>query len=156
MIPHIVFHAPSDTYFPGQEVWGTRHKIPTSGITQPPVLGIALRSLYESAVVAAAGAQLDEALISRTRTLLRAAIRSHEWWLRARDPDVRGVVAILHPWESGSDNSPAWDEALARVPIHTTTVIKRKDTGHVDASMRPSDTDYMRFIHLVSDLCKCI
>ena len=27
MIPHIVFHAPSDTYFPGPDVWGTRHRI---------------------------------------------------------------------------------------------------------------------------------
>ena len=50
MIPHIVFHAPSDTYFPGPDVWGTRHRIPTSGITQPPVFGMALRHVHEAAV----------------------------------------------------------------------------------------------------------
>ncbi|NEJ83097.1 neutral trehalase, partial [Rhizobium leguminosarum] len=49
MIPHIVFHAPSDTYFPGPNVWRTRHAIPTSGITQPPVFAIALRKLHEAA-----------------------------------------------------------------------------------------------------------
>jgi glycogen debranching enzyme len=150
MIPHIVFHAPSDTYFPGPTVWGTRHGVPTSGITQPPVFGMALRRIHEAAVAGGlAGA--DE----RTRHLFQAALRSHRWWLSARDPDELGLVAILHPWESGSDNSPAWDDALARVPTATTTVIRRKDTGHVDASMRPRDEDYQRFIHLVDVYRDC-
>jgi glycogen debranching enzyme len=150
MIPHIVFHAPSDTYFPGPDVWGTRHRIPTSGITQPPVFGMALRHVYEAAV--ASGMADAE---GRTRALFQAALRSHRWWLEARDLEGLGLVAILHPWESGSDNSPAWDEALARVPTTTTTVIRRKDTGHVDASMRPRDEDYQRFIHLVDVYRDC-
>ncbi|KLK91368.1 neutral trehalase [Microvirga vignae] len=150
MIPHIVFHAPSDTYFPGADVWGTRHRIPTSGITQPPVFGMALRFIHDAAV--AAGRQ--DAL-ERTRPLFAAALRSHRWWMKARDPERRGLVAILHPWESGSDNSPAWDEALARVPTTTTTQIRRKDTGHVDAAMRPRDVDYQRFIHLVDTYRDC-
>jgi len=150
MIPHIVFHAPSDTYFPGPEVWGTRHRIATSGITQPPVFGMALRHVHEAAVKAGLPGA-DE----RTRVLFQAALRSHRWWLRARDPEGLGLVAILHPWESGSDNSPAWDVALARVPATTTTVIRRKDTGHVDASMRPRDEDYQRFIHLVDTYRDC-
>ncbi|MGO8388969.1 MGH1-like glycoside hydrolase domain-containing protein, partial [Rhizobium johnstonii] len=40
MIPHIVFHAPRETYFPGPNVWRTEQTIPTSGITQPPEVGI--------------------------------------------------------------------------------------------------------------------
>jgi len=144
MIPHIVFHAPSDTYFPGPEVWGTKHRVPTSGITQPPVFGMALRQLHESATAGGMPKAME-----RTRALFQAALRNHRWWLQARDPDGLGLVSILHPWESGSDNSPAWDKALARVPTTTKTVIRRKDTGHVDASMRPRDEDYQRFIHLV-------
>lgn len=150
MIPHIVFHAPSDTYFPGPDVWGTRHRIPASGITQPPVFGMALRHVHEAAL--ASGMVGTEA---RTRALFQAALRSHRWWHEARDPQGLGLVAILHPWESGSDNSPAWDEALARVSTTTTTVIRRKDTGHVDASMRPRDEDYQRFIHLVDAYRDC-
>jgi hypothetical protein len=150
MIPHIVFHAPSDTYFPGPDVWGTRHRIPTSGITQPPVFGMALRHVHEAAV---ANGMADAE--TRTKTLFQAALRSHRWWLEARDPGGLGLVSILHPWESGSDNSPAWDEALARVPTSTTTTIRRKDTGHVDASMRPRDEDYQRFIHLVDVYRDC-
>src|SRR5262249_23424670 len=52
-------------------------------------------------------------------------------------------------WETGSDNSPAWDAALARVPTTSSTPIRRKDIGHVAAAMRPSDVDYQRYIHLV-------
>ena len=47
------------------------------------------------------------------------------------------------------DNSPAWDAALARVPTQTATAVVRRDTMHVDAAMRPSQEDYLRFIHLV-------
>ena len=92
---------------------------------------------------------------ARTKALFQAALRSHRWWLAARDPEGLGLVSILHPWESGSDNSPAWDAALARVPTTTTTTIRRKDTGHVDASMRPRDEDYQRFIHLVDTYRDC-
>jgi hypothetical protein len=49
MVPHIVFHAPSDHYFPGPDVWGTRHVPPTSGITQPPVLATAVARLLDKA-----------------------------------------------------------------------------------------------------------
>lgn len=144
MIPHIVFHQPSDTYFPGPDVWRTSHAIPTSGITQPPVFAIALRKLHE--------ATGDRA---RTLPLYEAALKWHRWWYAARDPEGTGLVALLHPWESGSDNSPAWDIALARVPTTTDTPIVRKDTGHVDASMRPHDEDYKRFIHLVDTYAAC-
>ena len=152
MIPHIIFHQPSETYFPGPNVWNTdqRHsKNPsTSGITQPPVFGIALRFIYEMSI------GYDDAE-ARTLSLFHAALRSHRWWLTARDPEQRGLVAILHPRESGSDNSPAWDIALARVPTTTETEIHRQDTKHVNAAMRPQDMDYQRFIHLVEVYRRC-
>jgi hypothetical protein len=72
MIPHIVFHAPSDTYFPGPDVWGAQHSVPTSGITQPPVFGMALRCVHE----AAAEAGLPDAR-ERSRVLFQAALRHH-------------------------------------------------------------------------------
>jgi hypothetical protein len=127
MLPHIVCHLPSETYFPGPDVWKTDNCHPkkptTSGITQPPVFGTALRS--------------------------------HRWWIKARDPEKRGLVTILHPWESGSDNSPAWDEALARVPTTTKSEIRRQDTKHVNAAMRQRNVDYQRFIHLVEVYREC-
>ncbi|MEZ2128734.1 MULTISPECIES: neutral trehalase [unclassified Sinorhizobium] len=150
MIPHIVFHQPSDTYFPGPAVWRTRNAVPTSGITQPPVFAMALRNVYDAAK--ASGSPASD---SRTLALYEAALKWHRWWYRARDPEGTGLVALLHPWESGSDNSPAWDIALARVPTTTDTQVVRKDTGHVNADMRPRDEDYSRFIHLVDSYAAC-
>lgn len=140
MIPQIIFHAPSDTYFPGPDVWRTRHRIPTSGITQPPVFGMALAFISERA-----GTEYRP----RIAALYAAAMKNMRWWKSARDPDGTGMVATLHNWETGRDNSVEWDAPFARVPETTTTVIRRRDTGHVDASMRPTDADYRRYIHLV-------
>jgi len=142
MVPHIVFHAPSDQYFPGPDVWGTRHVPPTSGITQPPVLASAVARL----VATARDKGLAEA---KAAAIYPHLLANHRWWSRARDPHQTGLVAVLHPWETGMDNSPAWDTAFARVPTSTTTVVKRRDTSHVDAGHRPHDIDYQRFIHLV-------
>jgi glycogen debranching enzyme len=142
MLPHIIFHAPSDEYFPGPDVWGTHHHPATSGITQPPVLATSIRLLLESAKDTAEAE-------ARAASLYPRALALHRWWTEARDRQHSGLVAILHPWESGMDNSPAWDTALARVPASPSTPIKRRDTSHVHADMRPSQADYERYITLV-------
>jgi glycogen debranching enzyme len=142
LIPQIVFHAPSDDYFPGPDVWGVRRTPATSGITQPPVLATAVRHLWDTG--------RDRALAeANAASIYPALVRNHRWWQAARDPERRGLVATLHPWETGMDNSPAWDAALARVPMDTVTPIRRRDTAHVDAAMRPRGEEYQRFIHLV-------
>jgi hypothetical protein len=140
MIPQIIFHAPAESYFPGPEVWGTAHRISTSGITQPPVFAIALNFI-------AARAGREHRV--RIRRLIEVAAAYHAWFAKARDPGKTGLVGTLHNWETGRDNSPEWDEPFARVPDTPKTPIHRRDTGHVDAAMRPSDTDYRRYIHLV-------
>jgi len=142
LVPQIVFHAPSDDYFPGPAVWGIRRTPPTSGITQPPILATAVRRMWD-------GARDRAAAEARVAALYPPLLASHRWWKRARDPDDTGLVATLHPWETGMDNSPAWDTALARVPTETTRPVVRRDTAHVDASMRPRGEEYLRFIHLV-------
>lgn len=144
LIPQIVFHAPSDDYFPGSDVWGVRHDPPTSGITQPPVLATAARRVLD--------ASGDE---DRMAGIFPRLLRNHQWWEHARDPGKRGLVATLHPWETGMDNSPAWDTPLARVPTTTATAIRRRDTSHIDPAMRPHAEDYQRFIHLVDVFRDC-
>ncbi len=139
LIPQIIFHAPSDDYFPGPNVWQTGHTPETSGIPQPPVLATAVRNVL----------QLDPKGHTHMARIYPALLANHRWWAEARDPNGTGLVATLHPWETGMDNSPAWDAAMARVPTTTTTEIQRRDTGHIDASMRPKAEDYQRFIHLV-------
>jgi hypothetical protein len=61
----------------------------------------------------------------------------HRWFYKARDPNQTGVVAILHPWESGMDNSPAWDEPM-RFPVDDIPPYVRCDLNHVHPEMRPT------------------
>jgi hypothetical protein len=106
------------------------------------VLTTAIRRMHDTARDKSAAAASVAEMFPRL-------VRNHRWWQEARDPQGIGLVATLHPWETGMDNSPAWDAALARVPTETQTIIRRRDTFHVDPAMRPHVEDYQRFIHLV-------
>lgn len=142
MVPHIVFHQEDDGYFPGPDVWRTGRAVPTSGITQPPVAGFALRRLWERAD--------DPARVEpRLRALLPRVAAWHDWFARCRDPRGTGLVAIIHPWESGRDNSVDWDAALARVDPGGVMPFTRRDTQHADPAHRPTQAQYDRYVRLV-------
>ncbi len=142
LVPHIVFHEPSDSYFPGPEVWGTERPTPTSGITQPPVAGFAVRRLFDRA---RDGTQAQ----ARAAALLPKIARWHDWFFRCRDPEGSGLVAIVHPWESGRDNAIDWDVALERVPNEGVVPFVRRDTRHANPAHRPTQAQYERYIWLV-------
>lgn len=142
MVPHIVFHEPSDGYFPGPEVWGTGRPTPTSGITQPPVAGFVVRKLFDRA-------EDRELATARARELLPKVDAWHEWFYRHRDPAGEGLVAVLHPWESGRDNSVDWDEAFERVPTAGVAPYTRRDTQHADPAHRPTQAQYDRYLWLL-------
>ncbi len=137
MVPHIVFWDDAPSYFPGPDVWRTGGVTPpTSGISQPPVAATIVRRLAEIE-------QLPP------RSLYESLERWHRWWHRARDPDNRGVIAISHPWESGRDNLPDWDQPLHRVAPTLNGTYTRRDLDHVDSAMRPHKADYDRYLALV-------
>ncbi len=142
MVPHIVFHEHDDGYFPGPDVWRTGRPTPTSGITQPPVMGLVLEQLWQRS-------PQDETTRQRCVKLIEAADRWHAWFYRCRDPQQTGLVALLHPWESGRDNSIDWDAALAAVPVDHVEPYERRDTLHVDASQRPTKFEYDRYVALL-------
>ena len=140
-VPHIQFHHLSGDYFPGPEVWKAER---TTTITNPPVWALALHRLLE------AGA--DPAAL---RAALPAVDRSHAFYLAHRDPLSWGGVAVVHPWESGLDNSPAWDLPLSAVDPSTAPSFRRVDKDKVaDPSMRPSDDEYRRYIALVDQIAR--
>jgi len=142
MVPHIVFHEQSDQYFPGPDVWGTNRPVPTSGITQPPVAGFAAQRIFEGA----ANRGLAE---DRARRLLPKIDAWHKWFFANRDPEGEGLVAILHPWESGRDNSIDWDAPLSQVPTDGIGEYVRRDTQHADPAHRPTKDQYDRYLWLV-------
>ncbi|MFP5489662.1 MAG: MGH1-like glycoside hydrolase domain-containing protein [Acidimicrobiia bacterium] len=138
MVPHIVFHRPDDGYFPGPDVWRVDHAPPTSGISQPPVLASMARRVLDAD---------PEGGLPRLAALYPRLVASHRWWHDVRC--THGVAAIIHPWESGRDNSPAWDVGLADVDVSGVEPYERRDLDHVDASMRPSALDYDRYVAIV-------
>ncbi len=156
MIPHIVFSSGTD-YFPGPEVWGTDEvaakppNLQTSGICQPPVHALALGRVLEIAE-RAGGSAADEARDFARQAAPRLAAW-HRWLASARNPDDTGLVEIHHGWESGMDNSPRWDAAYAAVAAGQGTELRRHDVSVVsDASQRPTDAEYQRYLHLVAQM----
>ena len=95
-------------------------------------------------------AEVDDAIVD----LYPRLVAWHRWLHTARDPDGTGLVTIVHPWESGFDNSPRWDAALAAVdPGDPGPAMARPDLTHVaDPGERPTDLDYHRYLHLVDQL----
>jgi len=71
----------------------------------------------------------------------------HRWFVKYRLHD--GMVAITHPWESGRDNAVDWDDAMANVDGSGVGAYTRRDTSHVDPSMRPKKDDYDRYLAMV-------
>ncbi|MGV6849717.1 MAG: MGH1-like glycoside hydrolase domain-containing protein [Marinibacterium sp.] len=142
MVPHIIFHEIDRGYFPGPEVWDTGRPVPTSGITQPPVAGFAVRRIHDRA--------RDRDLArDRARRLLPRIHAWHQWFYANRDPSGTGLVAIIHPWESGRDNSVDWDAAFERVPTDGVHLFQRRDIQHANPEHRPTDEQYQRYIWLV-------
>lgn len=144
LVPHIVFWSQDDTYFPGPEVWATGRNPPTTGLTQPPL-------------PATAAARLFTADPDRQRAA--AAIRSlwprlMAWlaWIERARRGPHGACVVVHPWESGMDNSPSWDQPLSKVSEATDEQIERRDTATVAASERPSTREYRQYLGIVEGL----
>lgn len=144
-VPHIVFWQEDDGYFPGPQVWATGKAPPTSGITQPPVAATVVRRLWESAVAAGAAATFR----ARAERLFEQLLAWHRWFAEVRDPERRGVVVAMHPWETGRDNSPEWDAPGEPIDVSNVGEYTRRDTGHLDAKMRPTKIEYDRYLALV-------
>lgn len=142
MVPHIVFHVWNDGYFPGPDVWRTGRPVATSGITQPAVAGFSIRRLFERA-------KDRPQAEARARALLAKVDAWHRWFYETRDPAGEGLVAIIHPWESGRDNSIDWDAAFERVPTEGIEPYERRDLQHADPSHRPTRAQYDRYLWLV-------
>ncbi|MEO0676025.1 MAG: hypothetical protein AAFZ02_00580 [Pseudomonadota bacterium] len=137
MVPHILFHEDDPGYFPGPGVWNTGTTPPSSGITQPPVAATMARQVLAA----------DPARADRARALYPKILAWHRWFMANRLRD--GMVCVTHPWESGRDNCPDWDIGMAGVDGSGVGPYTRRDTGHVDASMRPTKEEYDRYVAIL-------
>ncbi|HEY5886719.1 MAG TPA: hypothetical protein VIT24_03275 [Acidimicrobiales bacterium] len=89
-VPHMTYHGD-----PGAraDFWG---RAGTSSITQPPVYGHAVADLVRR------GVAVPDEVVERATDGVRFLL-GH----RARTAD--GLVTVVHPWETGCDDSPRWD-----------------------------------------------
>jgi mannosylglycerate hydrolase len=150
LLPQIVFNPRFGMYFPGIDFWHADRSPDaprdrkTSGVVQPPIHATAVLCVYQHAKDKAAA----EEFLERTFPKLKAW---HEYLHRERDPRGEGLVYIRHPWESGMDNSPMWDQIMERLQLRPDQIpqYRRADTHFVAAGDRPLDAAYDRFAYLV-------
>lgn len=147
-IPHIAFNpaVADDAYFPGPSFWRSAAQpghppIDTSGLIQPPVHAVAA-----AAVMTGLGAEGD-VFAARVYPHL---VAQNAYLRQRRTVEALGLAAVAHPWETGMDNSPAWDQPLLAVPADFSvfTTYTRRDVEHAGEDERPTDEDYARYIHL--------
>ncbi len=145
------------SYRPGPADWGVTPQISgptalrTSGITQPPIVGLCLHDIFLKFSEAERAAHLSDFL-----NFSRGLRRFHAWLLAERDPRDEGLALCLHPWETGTDNSPAFDslnEAVRRYVRDSglrVDLFGRADTKHVAQEHRPTDRDYLAYFGLLA------
>jgi neutral trehalase len=105
MVPNMIF-TEAKNYHISPNMWNSKESIyapndvETSGITQPPMLAEAIVRI---------GSQL-KAVERRKwyRKVWPNLIAYHEWMYRERNPHAEGLVVLIHPWETGQDNTPPW------------------------------------------------
>jgi hypothetical protein len=147
-LPQIVFNPRrDDDYSPGASFWRSERipgspPVPTAGLIQPPNHAWAALLVH----------QADPAESRRRGFLERAYPRLAAWhaYLRVRRTGSSGLVHVLHPWESGMDNSPFWDAPLAAVAQDAGSDVPRPDLLHADASERPSNAEYGKYLALAA------
>ncbi len=148
MMPNIVM---SPGYKRDHNIWrswtnpNAPDYVDTTGITQPPMLAEAVLRIGQKL-------SLPE---RRTwyKTVFSALVQYHEWLHTDRDPHQEGLALLLHPWESGLDNTPPWMSELKthQMPVWIRVIDKlgldwlinlfRRDTHFLPASQRMSTVD---------------
>ena len=139
MVPHILFHNTKTNYYPNYTAWNCGNKIHSSGITQPPILATILKEILSKN-------KINKTQLLNIKKIIKKIKKFHEWFIKYRDPKKTGLVSILHPWESGYDNSPLWDDPMNKVKIEKNIKYKRADNKVVNPDFRPLDIDYDRYV----------
>ena len=154
LVPHIVFNpsVPEEAYFPGPTFWQSSERSPnaprdveTSGITQPAIHARAALEMHRHA-------RDNEASVAFLRWFYPRLVSQHRYLMDLRRPPGTRLAAMVHPWESGLDNSPAWDRALAElvIPPGGLPPYTRRDLAHGDPKDRPTNEAYDRFVYLAA------
>jgi hypothetical protein len=145
--------------------WGSKHNqlappgISTSGITQPPVIAEAVWQVGQK-LETGKRTNFYESMVPRL-------VNYHDYLMTERNINSEGLVTLIHPYESGMDNSPPWEEAVRHnyralykiigTPIIGSVLNKgvgivRRDTKNVSEGQRMQHADALAYHALVGRL----
>lgn len=105
MFPNIIFRD-DPQYRQDRAIWRSwlnpfaPDDVMTTGITQPPMLA--------EAVVQVGKSMSWPERRQWYRLMYKPLVAYHEWLYHERDPHGEGLVLLIHPWETGLDNTPPW------------------------------------------------
>jgi hypothetical protein len=150
MVPNMIFLS-GPQYNRDRLIWNSRintdspDDLTTSGITQPPMIAEA---------VVRVGQKLKKAeRRSWYKEMYPKLIAYHEWIYRDRDPHQEGLALLVHPWESGLDNTPPWMQemhehqlalwirAAKKLRLSPLFNLFRTDTKHISSEQRMNSID---------------
>jgi hypothetical protein len=152
MIPNIVFRSHERRHIDLWRSWVSPYApdcTATSGITQPPLLAEAVFRVGQKLKLPDRRSWYKE--------MLPSLVDYHTWMYAERDPHKEGLILLLHPWESGLDNSPPWISELRKhsMPwwisliekLHLDGLINlvRRDTKHVPPGQRMSNIEALAY-----------
>src|SRR5262245_18254005 len=153
-IPHIVFNpsVAEDAYFPGPAFWESSKRskdaprdVETSGIIQPSIHARAALEMHRHA----RDVDASKAFLAWIYPRLAA---EHAYLDDRRRPGGSALPVFMHPWESGLDNSPAWDRDLSEMVIPPGSIppYVRHDLDHANPADRPTNAAYDAFVFLAA------
>ncbi|MFT4532528.1 MAG: hypothetical protein ACI9T8_000551 [Candidatus Saccharimonadales bacterium] len=161
MLPHMIF-ADNDKHSRDRRIWQSWRNpcspddLNTSGLTQPPVLA-------EAVVRVGKKLKLTDRR-SWYQDMYPALVAHHQWLYNERDPHKEGLALLIHPWESGLDNSPPWIKQLheharplwvdivEKTKLDKAVLLFRRDTHHVPPGQRLSSIDALLYYSVLQRL----
>lgn len=161
MLPHMIFadHGLQSRDRKIWQAWRNPHspdKVNTSGMTQPPLLAEAVVKVGEKMKIPERRGWYQD--------MFTALIAHHEWLYAERDPHEEGLMLLIHPWESGLDNSPPWIHQLhahgkptwirfvEKTRLDKLFLLFRRDTHHVPPGQRLNNIDALLYYNVLQRL----
>ncbi len=156
MIPHMIFDEHS-SLITGAHIWKSQVSpvappgIQTTGITQPPVIAETVLRIGEKMKIKERQHFYGE--------VFAALLHYHGWFYRERDPRGEGLVVLIHPWETGLDNTspwmnemehnatPFWIKLVGWLKLDKLFSVFRQDTKLVPAAERISTRVSLLLFH---------
>lgn len=161
MLPNIIFEG-DPWYSQDRNIWRSHlspfapDDVNTSGITQPPMLAEA---------VVQVGEKLNKPeRRSWYQTMFPALLKHHLWLYADRTEAEDGLVALIHPYESGLDNTPPWiytlnnehwpwwASVIRNTRLDSVAGLFRRDTRHVPGSQRMDNLEALLYYYRITQI----